>query len=1049
MEKKFIIARLLILLLAFVALPARGAGEIRITPIGSYRTGVFEAGAAEIPAYDPASRRLFIVNASQVALDVLDMSNPANPILVSTLDMTDYGGAANSVAVKDGLVAVAVENETPQRAGQVVFLDTDGALLNTVTVGALPDMLTFTPDGQKLLVANEGEPDDEYEVDPQGSISIIDLADGVEQATVTTADFTAFNRQEDALKTAGVRLYGPEATLAQDLEPEYIAVAADGETAWVTLQENNALARLDLNSGDITDIMPLGFKDHSATLQTFTFRDLPRLGVTAAGQDILAGGFSGLYFDGINPDNGNWQFLTHPDRGPTTEPVDLDGDGVNEQPFALPGYQAEIARIELDLVLGAVDIVERIKLTRPDDASTGTDVPITGLPNLEGPPGLAYADEIAVDLSGDPLERDPFGADFEGIVRAPDNTFWLVDEYRPALYHVDASGALIDRFVPEGSNEGGVETGLEAIPAVFAQRRANRGFEAVAYADGKLYAFMQSPLDNPDVDDDANSKGSVNNRILEFDPVTGATTGQYLYIMEGGASDSLSDAVALGNGEFLVIEQDSAAGPKAKRLIFHISLDEATSLNDLADSIVGPGGTLERMSAAQLARAEIEPVKKALFADLGYLAGGKPEGLALIDENNLAVLNDNGFQLAGTFDASTRLLDENPRPIQPTLGLMTLQNPIDASDEDGMINLTSWPIFGMYQPDAIAAFEAAGQTYLITANEGDSRDYEGFSEAVEVADLSLDAEAFPDAETLQQETALGRLAVTGSLGDVDEDGDYDQLYVFGARSFSIWEADGNLVYDSGGQLERMIAQLNPAYFNAANTENNFDSRSNNRGPEPEGLAVGVIAGRTYAFIGLEQASGVAVFDITDPTAPQFVDYIGNRDFSGQPDEDTAGDLGPEGLIFIPAEDSPTGEALLVVANEISGSTTIYEIRPEEPAPIQVAVPAPEPAEEAETATPPADSSTGATEGLATGQEDQEGLLVKNFAGDELTITIGSQSYTVPDQAEQLLPIAPGDYTFVASIPRGAVSGELSLGSDQFITLSIFWDSAGNLASYQE
>lgn len=310
---------------------------------------------------------------------------------------------------------------------------------------------------------------------------------------------------------------------------------------------------------------------------------------------------------------------------------------------------------------------------------------------------------------------------------------------------------------------------------------------------------------------------------------------------------------------------------------------------------------------------------------LSYLAGDKPEGLALIDENRIAVLNDNDFQLVGTFNPETGLLDDNLDPIQPVLGVINLQNPIDASDEDDMINLTSWPVQGMYQPDAIATFQANGQTYIISANEGDGRDYEGFSEETAVGELELDPEAFPNTEALKQEPALGRLTVTSTLGDSDGDGDYEQLYAFGGRSFSIWDTSGNLAYDSGSELERITAQSYPDYFNASNDANEFDNRSDNKGPESEGVAVGEVNGRTYAFIGLERIGGIMTFDVTDPANPAFVDYANNCDFSGDPEADTAGDLGPEDIIFIAADESPSGQPLLVVANEVSGSTTVYEV----------------------------------------------------------------------------------------------------------------------------
>jgi hypothetical protein len=173
---------------------------------------------------------------------------------------------------------------------------------------------------------------------------------------------------------------------------------------------------------------------------------------------------------------------------------------------------------------------------------------------------------------------------------------------------------------------------------------------------------------------------------------------------------------------------------------------------------------------------------------------------------------------------------------------------------------------------------------------------------------------------------LGRLLVTTTLGDANGDGLYEELYAFGGRSFAIWDSQGNLVYDSGAEFEEIIAERFPADFNSDNTENDsFDSRSDNKGPEPEGIAIGEINGRTYAFVGLERFGGIMTYDITDPTGAFFVDFTNNRDFSGDPAAGTAGDLGPEGLAFIAAADSPTGQPLLAVANEVSGTTTLFDI----------------------------------------------------------------------------------------------------------------------------
>lgn len=425
---------------------------IHLQPISRFETGIFDEGAAEIPAYDANTQRLFVVNGSSNAIDVLDISIPREITFIQSIDMSPFGGGINSVAVQNNIVAAAVQNEDRQAPGSVVFLDTDGNLLNSVPVGALPDMVTFTPNGEKVLVANEGEPNDDYSIDPEGSVSIIDITNGVNNATVITADFNDFAFiQTTDLQVQPVRISGPGATPAQDFEPEYITVSTDSQTAWVTLQENNALGKLDITQGQFTDILPLGFKNY--------------------------------------------------------------------------------------------------------DVSSG----------------------------------------------------------------------------------------------------------------------------------------------------------------------------------------------------------------------------------------------------------------------------------------------------QP--------NRLDASDRDDGINIRHWPVFGLYQPDSIASYTVNGQTFLITANEGDSRDYDGFTDEARVADLVLDPVAFPDAAALQADDALGRLLVINTHGDIDGDGDFDQLYTYGGRSFSIWDENGNLVFDSGDDFEQITALRFPNAFNSQGDVGSFDSRSDNKGPEPEGVVVGEINGNIYAFIGLERIGG--------------------------------------------------------------------------------------------------------------------------------------------------------------------------------------------------
>ncbi|MFN6048808.1 MAG: choice-of-anchor I domain-containing protein, partial [Bacteroidota bacterium] len=205
--------------------PAR---NIELNHIESFDPNPTAGSTTEIVVHDAKSQRLFMTSAVQKRMDIADFSNPKDITLVKSIDMTPYGGIT-SIAVKNDVVAVASPNVNEQLDGQVVFFSTNGDFISKVTVGALPDMITFTPDGKKVLTANEGQPNTDYSIDPEGSISVIDISGGaanLTQANVKTIDFKSFNAGEADLKAKGVRkLYAPS-TLSQDFEPEYITVAA-------------------------------------------------------------------------------------------------------------------------------------------------------------------------------------------------------------------------------------------------------------------------------------------------------------------------------------------------------------------------------------------------------------------------------------------------------------------------------------------------------------------------------------------------------------------------------------------------------------------------------------------------------------------------------------------------------------------------------------------------------------------------------------------------------------------------------------------------------
>ena len=227
-------------------------------------------------------------------------------------------------------------------------------------------------------------------------------------------------------------------------------------------------------------------------------------------------------------------------------------------------------------------------------------------------------------------------------------------------------------------------------------------------------------------------------------------------------------------------------------------------------------------------------------------------------------------------------------------------------------------LFGIYMPDAIASFSIGNTPYFITANEGDDRDdFLATSETSKVKDLALDATAFPNAAALQADAELGRLNVISTLGK-NSNNQYEKLYALGGRSFSIYNATtGAQVFDSGSDLEqRAYATLPTALLSDPEVKGRLD----NKGPEPESVVVGQIYGKTYAFVALERTSAILMYDVSNPAAPVFVQWLQNTT------DMTNGDISPEGLQFVPAAQSPTGKPLLLAGYEVSGSMAVWEIK---------------------------------------------------------------------------------------------------------------------------
>ncbi len=362
------------------------------------------------------------------------------------------------------------------------------------------------------------------------------------------------------------------------------------------------------------------------------------------------------------------------------------------------------------------------------------------------------------------------------------------------------------------------------------------------------------------------------------DMVTFSPDGNYALVANEGEPND--DYTVDPEGSVTIIDVSGGAAAAAATQVSLAGFNGASL--DASIRIFGPGATVAQ---------DLEPEYIAVTAD------SKTAYVACQENNCFAVID---IPSATATDLLGLGFKDHSLP----------GNQLDASNEDGGINIQNWPVFGIYQPDAIDYFTANGQGYIITANEGDAREYEGnpgFVDEDRIKDVVLDPVAFPNAADLQKEENLGRLKLTLSIGDTDNDGDYDELYCFGGRSFSIYDLAGNQVFDSGDDFEKFIAANEPASF--------VDNRSDDKGPEPESITVFNDNGKKIAIIGCERSSGLFFYDVSVPSNAKNLGYL---PFPG-------GGVSPEGLLVIDAEDSPNGERLLVISNEVSNDVVILSL----------------------------------------------------------------------------------------------------------------------------
>ena len=369
---------------------------------------------------------------------------------------------------------------------------------------------------------------------------------------------------------------------------------------------------------------------------------------------------------------------------------------------------------------------------------------------------------------------------------------------------------------------------------------------------------------------------------------------------------------------------DGVIADNATNIDFTAYNDKQSELEALGLIFANPTGrTINGNLINTTVAMDLEPEYVSISKDNKY-------AYVSIQENNaLAIVNleDNSLELKG-------------------LGFKDWSSlQIDASDKDGGVNFKSYPgLYGMYQPDTISSFSWKGANFIVSANEGDAREY--FFDTTDEADciakggVDFDEDdgclAYIDESRVEDLTLaanfdylnnddndIGRLKVTTVKGDNNNDGQYESLYAYGARSFTIWDSNGLVVFDSGDDIGRITASVHGEAFNNNEDENKGDTRSDDKGAEPEALTIGTIGERTFAFIGLERMGGIMIYDITNPYDVQFEDYFYNRGLIAG--AEITGDLAPEGMTFIPREQSATGEPLLIIGNEISGSIAVWEV----------------------------------------------------------------------------------------------------------------------------
>ncbi|MEE1673900.1 choice-of-anchor I family protein [Agarivorans aestuarii] len=552
-----------------------------------------------------------------------------------------------------------------------------------------------------------------------------------------------------------------------------------------------------------------------------------------------------------------------------------------------------------------------------------------GQNGLNGEPGADAVSSISLNPVGRAV-LNPDGAAEILQYHAATQTIYAINSSDATVEMVDASGLSSEQLSAPTS-----DTNLSASPLTLpteANGVALGGANSIA-VHGDLMAVA--------IEADA----QANNGLIVFYNGLNAGTPVFLSAVEVG---NLPDMVTFtpDGSKVIVANEGEPSGdysndPEGSIAVINITegtpatsatIIDFTSFNGMQIELEAKGlhfpnpsgRTLHGQVIATTVAQDLEPEYITASNSMAYVTLQENNGLAIVD------LSDNSVQIIG-------------------LGYKDWSGLNFDGNEDGTVSFGQYDgLYGAYMPDTIASFTWNGAPFLITANEGDAREYffdvadeaactaaggqdydedDGclaFTEEVKLKNLT--AQAGSKLEALQAGGEIDGLRVTNVLGDADGNGEYETAVAYGARSFTVWDQNGLVVFDSGDEIGRITAALHGNAFNNGDDENEGDSRSENKGAEPEALTVGTVGDKTYAFIGLERMGGIMVYDVTNPYNSKFESYVINRDLTeGLSVDDGIGDLAPESLVFVAAADSPTSQPLLLVGNEVSGSLTVWEI----------------------------------------------------------------------------------------------------------------------------